>query len=91
MEDLLNQLFMKYLAASVIVTIIAVVLLIVLVWKISQIWYRMKHLPCDANAEILKKLTEKSFDKSELPCKEHADKVNQHDKDDFRSSEIAKC
>ena len=83
MEDLLNQLFMKYLAASVIVTIIAVVLLVVLVWKISQIWYRMKHLPCDENAEILKKLTEKSFDKSELPCKEHADMVNQHDKDVF--------
>ena len=83
MEDLLNQLFMKYLAASVIVTIIAVVLLVILVWKISQIWYRMKHLPCDSNAEILKKLTEKSFDKSELPCKEHADKVNQHNKDVF--------
>lgn len=88
MEDLLNQLFMKYLAASVIVTIIAVVLLVVLVWKISQIWYRMKHLPCNENAEILKKLTEKSFDKSELPCKENTEILKKLTEKSFDKSEL---
>ena len=88
MEELLNQLFVKYLAASVIVTIIAVVLLVVLVWKISQIWYRMKHLPCEGNTEILKKLTEKSFDKSELPCKENTEILKKLTEKSFDKSEL---
>lgn len=85
METLINNFVSEHFAASLIVITIACVLFAILIWKLSQIWYDFKHLPCDAHATNIEELKSKSAVKEDLPCKTHADKI-----EDLKSKSIAK-
>lgn len=78
METLINDFVREHLAAFVVVTLAVLVAFAMLVWKMSALWYRFKHLPCDSHAETLGDLQKNKFDKTDLPCQTHGDKLAQH-------------
>lgn len=78
MEALLNKFITEHFAAYVTVVIIAVIAFALLVWKLSQLWYRFRHLPCDSHANTLEELKHQSINKENLPCKTHNEKIEKH-------------
>lgn len=78
METIINDFVKEHFAASIIVIMVAVMLLIFLVWKIAILWSKFKSLPCDNNSRTLEELKDKSFSKNELPCELHRDKIEVH-------------
>ena len=77
-ETWIDNLVKEHFTASLTVILIAVVALVVLVWKLASLWFRINHLPCDAHTEKLGELQKTNFDKSELPCQAHSEKLSQH-------------
>ena len=77
-ETWIDNLVKEHFTASLTVILIAVVALVVLVWKLASLWFRINHLPCDAHTEKLGELQKTNFDKSELPCQVHSEKLSQH-------------
>lgn len=68
----------EHFTTSLIVVLVAIVSLVLLVWKLASLWYKINNLPCDNHTEKLGELQRKNFDKSELPCKTHSEKIEKH-------------
>lgn len=79
-ETWFNNLFLEHFGSAVVVTIVAIIALAFLVWKVAEIWFRIKNLPCENHTESIKDLQKRSLDKGELPCQIHNDKIEQHGK-----------
>lgn len=79
MVDFINKFIAENLGVSVIILIGFFVFLVFAVWKIAIIYSKIKNLKCDENTKEIKALKEKSFDKNELPCGIHKEKMNDHD------------
>lgn len=68
----------EHFTTSLIVVLVVIVSLVLLVWKLASLWYKINNLPCDNHTEKLGELQRKNFDKSELPCKTHSEKIEKH-------------
>lgn len=77
-ETWLDDIVKEHLTTSMIVMLVALISLVLLIWKLSSLWYRIKHLPCDTHAKKLDRLQKNDFDKSELPCQVHSEKIEEH-------------
>lgn len=77
-ESWLDNIVKEHLTASMLVMLVALISLVLLVWKLSSLWYRIKHLPCDTHAKKLEGLQKNDFNKSELPCQIHSEKIEEH-------------
>lgn len=75
LETWIDNLVKEHFTASLTVILIAIVALVLLVWKMASLWFKIKHLPCDTHAEKLGELQKNNFDKSELPCQTHGEKI----------------
>ena len=77
-ETWIDDLVREHFTTSLIVVLVAIVSLVLLVWKLASLWYKSNNLPCDNHTEKLGELQRKNFDKSELPCKTHSEKIEKH-------------
>ena len=77
-ETWIDNLVREHFTTSLIVVLVAIVSLVLLVWKLASLWYKINNLPCDNHTEKLGELQRKNFDKSELPCKTHSEKIEKH-------------
>lgn len=77
-ETWIDNLVREHFTTSLIIILVAIVSLVLLVWKLASLWYKINHLPCDNHTEKLGELQRKNFDKSELPCKTHSEKIEKH-------------
>lgn len=77
-ETWIDDLVREHFTTSLIVVLVAIVSLVLLVWKLASLWYKINNLPCDNHTEKLGELQRKNFDKSELPCKTHSEKIEKH-------------
>lgn len=77
-ETWIDNLVREHFTTSLIVILVAIVSLVLLVWKLASLWYKINNLPCDNHTEKLGELQRKNFDKSELPCKTHSEKIEKH-------------
>lgn len=77
-ETWIDNLVREHFTTSLIVVLVVIVSLVLLVWKLASLWYKINNLPCDNHTEKLGELQRKNFDKSELPCKTHSEKVEKH-------------
>ncbi len=77
-ETWIDNLVREHFTTSLIVVLVAIVSLVLLVWKLASLWYKIGNLPCDNHTEKLGELQRKNFDKSELPCKTHSEKIEKH-------------
>lgn len=77
-ETWIDNLVREHFTTSLIVVLVVIVSLVLLVWKLASLWYKINNLPCDNHTEKLGELQRKNFDKSELPCKTHSEKIEKH-------------
>lgn len=77
-EAWIDNLVREHFTTSLIVVLVVIVSLVLLVWKLASLWYKINNLPCDNHTEKLGELQRKNFDKSELPCKTHSEKIEKH-------------
>lgn len=77
-ESWIDSLVREHLTASLAVMVATVVALVLLVWKLASLWFRIRHLPCDSHAKELEDLQKTNFEKNELPCQSHAEKIESH-------------
>ena len=77
-ETWIDNLVREHFTISLIVVLVVIVSLVLLVWKLASLWYKINNLPCDNHTEKLGELQRKNFDKSELPCKTHSEKIEKH-------------
>lgn len=79
MEEFINNLILEHFGTAVVVIIVVTIVLIFIVWKTAKIYFTVKNLKCEDNTSKIEQLSKSSFDKSELPCASHRDKMAEHD------------
>lgn len=77
-ETWIDNLVKEHFTTSLTVILIAIVALVLLVWRLSSLWFKIKNLPCDTHTEKIDELQKNNFDKSELPCQAHSEKLDKH-------------
>lgn len=73
MEDFLTKFALEHFGPFIVLSVLFSIFVIWAVWNTAILWFKFRN-----KTEMIEELKQKSFDKNELPCEKHQEKLEDH-------------